>query len=268
MPRAFFKTINIHKPSFFQTALIVALVAAVALNSRPAADMVFNTYAVNAAQKKKLPIYSVDTTEKKVALTFDAAWGADDTDTLLGILSENDIKATFFLCGYWVTKHPDYVKKIHEAGHDIGNHGNTHAHGAQLSKEQNKAEIQGAHDKVKSLLGIDINLFRPPFGEYNNTVIEAAEELNYYPIQWDIDSHDWMNKGVDYELDRVLNNKNLQNGSIILFHNDAKYTPQCLAAIIKGLKDKGYGFVPLSELIYKDNYYMDHTGRQKVNQGV
>jgi polysaccharide deacetylase family sporulation protein PdaB len=206
----------------------------------------------------------VDIPDKRVAVSFDAAWGADDTDTLLQILHEHDVLTTFFLCGYWVDKHPDQVKKIAQAGHDIGNHGNTHAHGAQLNLAQNKAEITGCHEKIKAVTGIEANLFRPPYGEYNNTVIQAAEELDYFVIQWDVDSLDWKNRGVQATIDRVLNHKNLQNGSIILFHNDAKDTPQALSAILKGLKEKGYEIVPVSQLIHKENFHMDHTGRQRV----
>lgn len=221
-----------------------------------------------AAATKKLPIYCVDTgVQKKIAISFDAAWGADDTDELLTILKNNDVKATFFLCGYWVDKYPDEVKKIHSEGHDIGNHSNTHPHSSQLSLEENKENIMEAHNKVKDLLGIDMNLYRPPFGEYNDTVLNAAEACGYYPIQWDVDSLDWKEYGVQDEIDRVLNHKNLGNGSIILFHNDAKYTPDALDSIIKGLKEKGYEIVPVSELIYKDNYYMNHEGRQIYNSG-
>ncbi len=181
-------------------------------------------------------------------------------------MKEEEIKATFFLCGYWVDKYPDEVKKIHSEGHDIGNHGNTHAHGAKLSVDQNKAELLGAHKKIKDLLDIDMKLFRPPFGEYNNDVIQAADELGSYTIQWDVDSHDWMNKGVEYEIERVLKNKNLQNGSIVLFHNDAKDTPKALPTIIKGLKEQGFTFVPISELIHINNYEIDFTGRQKLKK--
>jgi polysaccharide deacetylase family sporulation protein PdaB len=216
-----------------------------------------------AAQDRKLPIYSVDIPDKRMSISFDAAWGADDTDTLLKILKDNDVLATFFLCGYWVDKYPDEVRRIAAAGHDIGNHGNTHAHGAQLGLEQNKREIMECQEKIKALTGIEANLFRPPYGEYNNTVIRAAEEVGYYVVQWDVDSHDWMKKGPPYVVDRVLNNKNLQNGSIVLFHNDAKDTPPVLDSIIKGLKEKGFELVPISQLIHRENYYMDHTGRQR-----
>lgn len=244
----------------FHIFLTILLAVAAAITSAPAAAAVFAV--AESAGKRKIPIYSVETPEKKIALTFDAAWGADDTDTLLAILENNGVKATFFICGYWVEKYPDDVKKIYEAGHDIANHGATHAHCASLSLPQNKKEIMGAHEKVKELLGIDMNLFRPPYGEYNNTVVQAAEELGYYTIQWSVDSLDWMNRGVQQEISQVLNNKNLKNGAILLFHNGADYTPAALDAIIKGLKLKGYAFVPVSELIYSENYYINNEGRQ------
>ena len=162
-------------------------VAAAVYASIPAAKTVFSVAA--ASSKRKLPIYSVETDEKKVALSFDAAWGADDTETLLGILKESNVKATFFLCGYWVDKYPEEVKRIYEDGHDVGNHSNTHPHGAQLSLEQNKSEITKVHEKLTALLGsgATVNLYRPPFGEYNDTVIEAAESLGYYAVQWDVE---------------------------------------------------------------------------------
>ncbi|MCL2572640.1 MAG: polysaccharide deacetylase family protein [Defluviitaleaceae bacterium] len=252
----------------FHAAILIATLAFLVAN--PAKEQ--NTETVPAFRSlfaskstkegRKLPIYSVETPEKKLSISFDAAWGADDTDRLLSILKDNDVLTTFFLCGTWVDKYPEEVKKIAAAGHDIANHGNKHAHGAKLNLEQNKAEIQGCHDKIKEVTGIEANLFRPPYGEYNNTVITAAEELNYFTIQWDVDSHDWMAKGIDYEVKRVLNHKNLRNGSIILFHNDAKFTPQTLDTIIKGLKEKGYELVPISQLIYTENFDIDSTGRQ------
>ena len=113
-----------------------------------------------------------------------------------------------------------------------------------------------------------MNLYRPPFGEYNDTVLNAAKECGYYSIQWDVDSLDWKEQGAEAEIKQVLEHKHLGDGSIILFHNDAKYTPQCLDTIIKGLKEKGYELVPISELIHKDNFFMDHEGRQISNDSV
>lgn len=168
------------------------------------------------------------------------------------------------MCGYWVDDFPEEVKKIAADGHDIGNHSATHPHMSQLSKEQMKEELMVAHEKVKNLTGIEMDLFRPPFGEYDNNVIEAAQECNYYSVQWDVDSLDWKEQGAEAEINQVLNHKHLGNGSIILFHNDAKYTPQVLDRIIKGLKEKGYEIVPVSELILRGDYEMDHEGRQKL----
>ena len=249
---------------------VILVVACALLATNPAradkADTmpVFKSFFATKSAKdnKKLPIYSVERPDNKLSISFDAAWGADDTDTLLGILKDNDVVATFFLCGTWVDKYPEEVKKLADAGHDIANHGNKHAHGSKLNLEKNKAEIMDCHNKIKEVTGIDANLFRPPYGEYNNIVITAAEECNYYTIQWDVDSHDWMAKSMDYEIKQVLNHKNLGNGSIILFHNDAKFTPKTLDIIIKGLKEKGYELVPISQLIYKDNFEIDSTGRQ------
>ena len=242
--------------AFVSTLLCVG--GAVALNET-------EIISTMAKADRKLPIYCVGTDEKKISISFDAAWGADDTDELIEILNENDVKTTFFMCGYWVEKYPEEVMKIALAGHDLGNHSSTHPHMNQLTKAQIKKELQDTHEKVYQLTGYEMDLFRPPFGEYNNTVLEVAEDEGYYTIQWDVDSLDWMEHGVQTEIDRVLNHKNLRNGSIVLFHNDAKYTPAALDTIIKGLKAKGYEIVPLSELIHRQGYHMDHEGRQVLD---
>jgi len=260
-PNPIIRTLLRRKKAILKAFLALALVVTAAMAAAPSTMTVFSV----ATAKRKLPIYCVETDKKQVSISFDAAWGADDTALLLQILEEKDVRATFFLCGYWTEKYPEEVKAIHAAGHDIGNHGDTHAHGAQLNLEQNKRELQGAHDKIKALLGIDMNLFRPPFGEYNNVVIEAAEALGYYTIQWDIDSLDWKNYGVEHEIKQVLSHKHLGNGSIVLFHNDADFTPAALPAIIDGLKEKGYEIVPISELIIKEDFHIDHEGRQIKN---
>ena len=199
---------------------------------------------------------------KYVALTFDDGPSGRFTRRLLDGLEERGAKATFFLCGYWVEKYPEEVKKIAEAGHDLGNHSATHPHMAQQTADQITEELQKCHKNVKDLTGIEMDLFRPPFGEYDNEVIETAAQNGYYTIQWDIDSLDWKEQGAEAEINQVLNHKHLGNGSIILFHNDAKYTPQVLDTILKGLKNKGFDIVPISELIHRGEYEMDHEGRQ------
>ena len=253
------KKIHISKKTAGVISMGILLVA-VMLGLQPMAQRVSAFATANL--ERKLPIYCVETEEPKVSVSFDAAWGADDTDELLRILKENDVKATFFLCGYWVEKYPEEVKKIAEAGHDLGNHSATHPHMSQLTSEQITEELQKCHLNVKELTGIEMDLFRPPFGEYDNEVIETATENGYYTIQWDIDSLDWKEHGAQAEIDQVLNHKHLGNGSIILFHNDAKYTPQVLDTILKGLKGKGYEIVPVSQLIHREEFTLNHEGRQ------
>lgn len=218
--------------------------------------------SVSGGNIKKIPIYCVDQKEKKVALSFDAAWGNEQTATILEILAKHNVKVTFFMTGGWVEKYPEDVKAIAAAGHDLGNHSENHKHMSQLAKQQSMAEIKSPHDKVKELTGIDMNLFRAPYGDYNNTLIDAVKDSGYYCIQWDVDSLDWKDYGVDCIVKNILDNKHLGNGSIILMHNGAKYTPAALEAVIIGLQEKGYEIVPISQLIYTGEYTIDHEGRQ------
>ena len=221
--------------------------------------------ANNTVNGRELPIYSVETEKKQVALSFDAAWGNEDTNQILEILKKHNIKVTFFMTGGWVEKFPDDVKAIYEAGHDLGNHSENHKNMSQISNEEKKTELMKTHEKVKELTGVEMNLFRPPYGDYNNEVIKTATACGYYTIQWSVDSLDWKDYGVDSIIDTVVNHKQLGNGAIILCHNGAKYTAEALEDMILGLQDKGYEIVPVSELIYKEDYHMDVTGRQIKN---
>lgn len=211
---------------------------------------------------RNLPIYCVDTPDKKIALTFDAAWGNEDTQTILSILAKYEIKVTFFMTGGWVESYPDDVKSILAAGHDLGNHSENHKNMSQISDSEKRQELMKVHERVKELTGYEMFLFRPPYGDYDNAVIRVAEECGYYPIQWDVDSLDWKNYGVDSIIQTVCNHKHLGNGSIILCHNGAKYTAEALDTLITNLLDAGYEFVPLSDLIIRENYHMNTEGRQ------
>lgn len=215
-----------------------------------------------AASNRQLPIYCVQTEEPKIALTFDAAWGNEDTPKIMEILKKHNIKVTFFMTGGWVDTYPDDVKRILAEGHDLGNHSQNHKNMSQLSDAEKETELMSVHNKVKELTGYEMFLFRPPYGDYDSAVISTARKCGYYAIQWDVDSLDWKDYGVESILKTVTENEHLGNGSIILCHNGAKYTAQALDTMITTLKDAGYTFVPLSELIYKEKYHMDHEGRQ------
>lgn len=211
---------------------------------------------------RNLPIYCVETNEPKVALSFDAAWGNEDTSEILAILKKHDVRVTFFMTGGWVKNYPEDVKTILGAGHDLGNHSENHKNMSQLSSAECKEEIMTVHDRVKELTGYDMFLFRPPYGDYDNDVITTTEACGYYPIQWDVDSLDWKDYGCDSIIKTVCEHKHLGNGSIILCHNGATYTADALDALITGLKEQGYQIVPVSELILRDNYHMNAEGRQ------
>ena len=133
---------------------------------------------------------------------------------------------------------------------------------SQLPDSECQQELLKVHEKVKEITGVEMDLFRPPYGDYDNEVIKNATSCGYYTIQWDVDSLDWKDYGVDNIIKTVTEHKNLKNGSIILMHNGAKYTAEALPKVIEGLKAKGYEIVPISELIYKENYHLDVTGRQ------
>lgn len=215
----------------------------------------------NASPKRDLPIYCVDKGEEKIcSVSFDAAWGNEDTEELIAILDKFSIKATFFVVGAWVDKYPQSVLQLAEAGHEVMNHSDSHPHLTTLSEEDIKKEITECSDKIQAVTGVRPILMRPPYGDYNDKVVSAARDIGHYTVQWDVDSLDWKDLQPDAIYDRVV--KRVSPGSIVLFHNAAKNTPAALPKIFEKLIADGYSFVPISELIYKDNYRIDNTGKQ------
>ncbi len=212
------------------------------------------------AAKKELPIYSVDRTEKIASLSFDAAWGAEDTPTLIRILNEHHVHATFFVVGQWVDKYPDAVKALSDAGNEVMNHSDTHPHMPTLSREAMEAQVSQCDQKIEKITGKKPTLFRPPYGDYNNAVVETLRGMNHDVIQWDVDSLDWKGISADAIQKRVLSK--VRPGSIILFHNAALHTPEALPGIIDSLQRDGYQLVPISQLIYHGSYTIDTQGRQ------
>ena len=216
-----------------------------------------------SATTKLLPIYNVQTEEKKVAFTMNCAWNADDIDIILEILKNNDVHITFFMVGSWVDKYPESVKKIFEEGHEIGSHSNTHPHVNNLSAEKNLEEIRLSVNKIEKITGQKTILYRAPYGEYNDTVIQTAQENGYYTIQWNLDTLDYEGLTGDEMWNRIKNK--LDNGSIILSHNGTKNTASSLDMLIKNIKSQGFQLVTVSELIYKDNYMINNNGTQIMN---
>lgn len=210
-----------------------------------------------------VPIYSVDTSEKKVALTFDAAWGSDKTLKILDLLKSEDVLGTFFLVGFWVESNADKVKEIYDAGFDIGTHSNTHPKMSTLSKSQITHELETSMKLISDITGEKVTLFRPPFGDYNDNLINVAGSLGLKTIQWDVDSLDWKGLSAGEILTRVKSS--VKNGSIILFHNNSDHILEAIPLVVSYLKSQGYSMVKLSQLVYQDDYYIDNNGLQKHN---
>ncbi len=212
---------------------------------------------------RKLPIYSVKTEEKKVAISFDCAWGVEYTDKLLEIMKEENVPCTFFMVEFWTEKYPEYVKKIDEHGHEIGTHSATHPEMSKLNKSAIEKELTTSSEAISSVTGKKVELFRPPYGDYNDLLIETAQSMGLYTIQWDVDSLDWKNLSASEIEKRVVSR--VKNGSIVLFHNNGLHTAEALPGVIKSLKSQGYEFVRIGDLIYRDNYRMAVDGTQIKN---
>ena len=244
------------KSIVFYSLMLVA--AFCIISSRWSGDLsVFSSNAEN----KGLPIYCVDKGEEKVcAISFDAAWGNEDTQELIDILAEYDVKTTFFVVGSWVDKYPESVKALADAGHEIMNHSDSHPHMTQISESTMKKEVEACDEKIKKITGVEPFLFRPPYGDYDSKVIDTLTDCGHYTIQWSVDSLDWKDLSPDDITKRVTSN--IHPGAIVLFHNAAKNTPKSLPQILKTLQDDGYKIVPVSEIIMRDNYVIDHTGKQ------
>ena len=217
--------------------------------------------AVSAsANARELPIYCVQRDQKLLSISFDAAWGNEDTQQLIDILGRYQVKATFFVVGAWAEKYPESVLALSQAGHEVMNHSNTHAHYPQLSPAEITADLNACNDKIEAVTGVRPTLVRLPYGDYDDASIRAVRSLGMEPIQWDVDSLDWKEIPAQEIVRRVTSR--VQPGSIVLFHNAALHTPEALPEILEKLLQEGYTFVPISQLILTGNYTIDHTGRQ------
>ncbi len=240
-------------------ALILALAAGMGVAYAAGATEVYYSGS------RSLPIYSVERNDNKVALSFDCAWGVDYTDSLLDTLASRKVRVTFFTVQFWTEKYPEYVKKIADAGHEIGTHSATHPYMSRLSETEIKKELETSSAAIEKITGKDVELFRPPYGDYDDLLIDTVNAMGLYPIQWDVDSLDWKNLSASDIASRIV--ERAKSGSIILMHNNGLHTAEALPVVIDTLRANGFEFVPIGELIYRENYTIDHTGRQ-ISQGA
>lgn len=207
----------------------------------------------SAVQTYESPITHVQTTQNVLSLTFDLTNNNEQLSDILSLLDTYQVKATFFVTGTWASSYPEDIVRIHSAGHEIGNYTNSYVNMTQFSKEEITNEISSLHNTIKQLTGSNMTVFRSPYGEYNSFLISQLKNLNYSTIQWNIDSLDWKGYRADYIVNHILQDEHFSNGSIILFHNDGKYTKTALELLIPMLQKKGFSFVPTSKLLQLDS---------------
>ena len=201
---------------------------------------------LSPATTKFEPIYQGDQGKKQIALTCNVMWGEEFLPEMLQILDSHKVKVTFYLGGLWARKFPDLTKEIYKAGHEIGNHGYSHPHPTYISRRQNIEEITKTEKIILDITGQKTKLFAPPYGEYNDMVLEAAGSSGYKTILWSIDTIDWQRPAPDTIVSRVTDKA--FNGAIVLMHPTAP-TLKALPAILQSLSKEGYKFVTVSDLI-------------------
>ena len=235
--------------------LILALIVA--------GPMAQANYLISAVSQsvRLVPIYEVDSPASELAISFDASWGAENTLKILDILDKHDVKATFFLVNIWLEDYPDMAKEIAKRGHEIGLHSVTHPHFTSLSHEQMEKELKDNYNAIKEITGYEAKLFRPPFGDYDNRVIEKAASLGFQPIQWSVDSLDWKDLSAAEIEARVM--KDIGPGDIVLFHNNGLHTAEALEPIIQQLSARGISLVTISDLLLEGDWYIDFKGVQR-----
>lgn len=240
-----------------------ALVLALALALLPACLFARGTDAAavwSRAASRSLPVYSVERQDNKIAISFDCAWGADYTRAILEHLAAANVRATFFCVQFWAETYPDVLKEIADAGHEVGTHSATHSYMSRLSEQQIRDELTSSCAAIETVTGKKVDLFRPPYGDYDDLLIDTSLDMGILPIQWDVDSLDWKDLSAQEIVSRIA--EHTKSGSVILCHNNGLHTAEALPAVIDSLRAKGFTFVPIGELVYRENYTIDATGRQ------
>lgn len=238
-----------------KSLLVICAVAAVTgVFSQPAVREVF------MSGNRNIPVYSVERDDTKIALTFNCAWNDSDIDEILSLLDKYNAKCTFFVVGEWAEKYPDALKKISEKGHEIGEHSFSHKDYTLLSYDEIKEDIAKTSDIISKITGFTPELVRVPSGSYNNNAVDSIEKCGFTPVQWSVDSIDYGKSSCEEIYERVTSKTT--PGDIILMHNGTENTATALPRILDSLCGK-YELVTVSELLYKDDFYVDNSGKMR-----
>ena len=217
--------------------------------------------ALTAAKAERLlPVYRVENDRRQIALTFDAAWTADDVDDLIAVLARCDAPATIFAVGEWARKYPDAVRKLAAAGHELANHSDAHRHLSSLDADAFMRDVAACNETLTALTGKPVTLYRGPYGEYNNTAVAAVQSLGMTYVQWDCDTLDWKPEATVESIAATA--KRVRPGSILLLHVGAAHTAEALPLLLEKLKEEGYAFITVSDLLLKGETVIDHEGCQ------
>ncbi|MBP2631578.1 MAG: pdaA [Firmicutes bacterium] len=205
-----------------------------------------NLYISLNDQKDTEPIFHGNIDQNKVAFVCNVFWGEEFLPDMLKTLEDNNVHITFFIGGTWAKDNPDILKNIVEKGHEVANHSYNHPHPNTLSKDKNKEQILKAETIIQQITGVKTSLYAPPYGEYNDVVLNAAQELDYKTIMWSIDTIDWKRPPSEIVKSRVL--KKIHNGAIVLMH-PTEPTKKALPELLKELREKGYIVTTVSDVI-------------------
>lgn len=215
---------------------------------------------VHAAIKRDMPVFRVEKAYKVCSLSFDAAQEKGEIEAIVKALDKYQIKATFFVTGQWADRFPETVKQLNGSGHEVMNHTENHPHLLHCSTDELSSQLLSCSEKLTLLTGKPPNLFRPPFGEYDDKIVAAARGFGLQTVMWTIDSQDLRCSSSQQLLELSCNG--IQPGSIVRFHVNGPYTAQALPEILETLIQKGYSFEPVSDLLYQQDYRIDSFGKQ------
>ncbi|MCX7779324.1 MAG: polysaccharide deacetylase family protein [Negativicutes bacterium] len=208
---------------------------------------VVKCHDLTAANSEKIrPIYQGNASQPIVAFACNVFWGEEFLPQMLDTFDKEQVKITFFIGGSWAKRYPHVLKEIANHGHEIGNHSYSHPHPARLTKQKNQEQIIKTEQLITEIAGIKTRLYAPPYGEFNDTVLQAAHELGYTTIMWTIDTIDWKRPPAEVLQNRVLTK--LQNGAIILMH-PTDPTAKALPGLIQQIKSKGYQISTVSSIL-------------------
>lgn len=244
-------------------AVLVFLLAALILAAAVLAPYAYANAAAEAG--RRLPICCTDRADRVVSLTFDFAAAQDggdgsETEEILAVLARYHAAASFFVTGEWAQRHPETVKALHGAGHEVMNLTDTYPHLPGLPRDEIIHEIQACSDKIQALTGVRPALFRAPYGEYDDALLQTADMLGTPCVQWDVD----FPGGEDLSAGEAARRTAAQvsSGSIVRFRSGAGNIPQALEEVLRPLQADGYAFLPVSAMVYTENYALNREGRQ------